>query len=186
VTGAAVQLIAVNDTETRASARSLITEYVRWVAREAADRYGLVFDVDAMVDSDLEDRSKFYPPSGRFYLVRHEGRDVGVGCLKALTPEIAEIQRMYIQPDVRGVGAGRRLLEQLMTDARTIGYQTVRLESLKFLTAAHTLYRSVGFVEITPYAEHSMKSYQAPDAEEAFRASVVFMQARLVPKEATP
>jgi GNAT superfamily N-acetyltransferase len=179
VTGAAVELIAVGDSETRASARSLISEYVRWVSREAADRYGLAFDADAMVESDLGDQSKFFPPRGRFYLVRHDGRDVGVGCLKALTPEIAEIQRMYIQPAVRGVGAGRRLLERLMNDAKALGYRTVRLESLKFLTAAHTLYRSVGFVEITPYAEHSMKSYQAPDAEDAFRASVVFMEAQL-------
>jgi ribosomal protein S18 acetylase RimI-like enzyme len=88
---------------------------------------------------------------------------------------------MYIQPEVRGVGAGRRLLEQLMTDARAIGYRVIRLESLKFLSPAHMLYRSMGFVEITPYDEHSMKSYQAPDAEDAFRASVVFMEARLEP-----
>jgi GNAT superfamily N-acetyltransferase len=176
-----VELRAVDDPVTRDAARRLIDEYLRWIAEQASRRYGLTFDIDAMVASDLSDRSKFFPPAGRFYLVRHDGRDVGVGCLKALSPEIAEIQRMYIQPAVRGVGAGRRLLEQLLSDARAIGYRTVRLESLKFLSPAHTLYRSAGFTEITPYADNSMKAYQSADAEEAYRSSVVFMELRFDP-----
>jgi len=176
-----VELLAVEDEERRDAARSLIAEYLRWIADAAAERYGLSFDVEAMVTSDLDDRSKFYPPNGRFYVVRHDGRYVGVGCLKALTAQVAEIQRMYIQPEVRGAGAGRRLVEQLLADARAIGYQTVRLESLKFLSPAHTLYRSVGFVDITPYAENSMKDYQPAEAEATYRASAVFMEIRLGP-----
>ena len=174
-----IELLAVGDEETRDAAQRLIVEYLRWIANEAAARYRLSFDIDAMVGSDLEDPTKFYPPRGRFYVVRHEGRYVGVGCLKALTPQVAEIQRMYLQPEVRRSGAGRRLVEQLLDDARTIGYDTVRLESLKFLSPAHTLYRSVGFVEITPYAGNSMKNYQSANAEERYRASVVFMELRL-------
>src|SRR5205085_3654076 len=118
--------------------------------------YGLSFDVDAMVTSDIEDRAKFHPTSGRLYVVRLEDANVGVGCLKRLTPAVAEIQRMYVQPHVRGVGAGRLLLQQLLSDARAIGYEAVRLESLKFLSAAHALYKSVGFAEIAPYTENSM------------------------------
>jgi GNAT superfamily N-acetyltransferase len=83
---------------------------------------------------------------------------------------------MYIQPQVRGIGAGRRLLEQLLADARTIGYEVVRLESLKLLSAAHALYKSVGFVEIPPYAENSMRDYQSQEKMDAYRASAVFME----------
>jgi ribosomal protein S18 acetylase RimI-like enzyme len=86
---------------------------------------------------------------------------------------------MYVQPQVRGIGAGRRLVERLLADARAIGYETVRLESLKFLSAAHALYRSVGFVEITPYAENSMKDYQPAETMETYRSSAVFMELRL-------
>ena len=86
---------------------------------------------------------------------------------------------MYLQPHVRGIGAGRRLLDQLLTDARAIGYEVVRLESLKFLAPAHALYRSVGFVEITPYAENSMKAYQPAEKMETYRSSAVFMELRL-------
>jgi GNAT superfamily N-acetyltransferase len=173
------ELVAVDDAATREAARELITEYLRWIASVAAASYGLSFDIDAMVTSDIEDRAKFYPPSGRFYVIRRENAHVGVGCLRRITPSVAEIQRMYVQPHVRGVGAGRLLLQQLLSDARAIGCEAVRLESLKFLSAAHALYTSVGFAEITPYAENSMTTYQPRDTMDRYRSSAVFMELRL-------
>ena len=179
MTAAAIELVAVDDAATREAARYLIAEYLRWIASAAAASYGLSFDVDAMVTSDLEDRAKFYPPSGRFYVIRREDANVGVGCLKRLSPSVAEIQRMYVQPHVRGVGAGRLLLQQLLSDARAIGYETVRLESLKVLSAAHALYKSVGFAAIAPYADNSMTKYQPGDTLDRYRSSAVFMELRL-------
>ena len=181
MTAAAIELIAVDDAATRDAARDLIAEYLRWIASAAAASYGLRFDVDGMVTSDLEDRSKFYPPGGRFYVIRRGESYVGVGCLKRLTPSVAEIQRMYVQPHVRGVGAGRLLLQQLLSDARAIGYEAVRLESLMFLSAAHALYKSAGFVEVAPYAENSMTRYQPGDTLDRYRASAVFMELDLRP-----
>ena len=174
-----IGLVAVEDAATRDAARNLIAEYLRWIAGVAAASYGLSFDVDAMVSSDLEDRSKFYPPDGRFYVIRRGDSHVGVGCLKRIAPSIAEIQRMYVQPHVRGVGAGRLLLQRLLSDARAIGYEAVRLESLKFLSAAHALYRSAGFTEIAPYDDSSMTRYQPPGTMETYRSSAVFMELRL-------
>jgi len=173
-----VELLPVEDASARDAARSLIAEYLRWIASSAATSYGLSFDVDAMVTSDLEDRVKFYPPDGRFYVIRHSNTYIGVGCLKRLTPTVAEVQRMYVQPHARGIGAGRRLIGRLLTDARAIGYEAVRLESLKLLSVAHALYRSIGFVEITPYAESSMNAYQPAEKIETYRSSAVFMELR--------
>jgi GNAT superfamily N-acetyltransferase len=119
-----IELVAVDDAATRDAARDLIAEYLRWVASVAAASYGLSFDIDAMITSDIEDRAKFYPPSGRFYVIRREDANVGVGCLKRITRSVAEIQRMYVQPHVRGAGAGRLLLQQLLSDARAIGYES--------------------------------------------------------------
>jgi GNAT superfamily N-acetyltransferase len=174
-----IELVAVDDTATREAARHLIAEYLRWIASSAAASYGLSFDIDAMVTSDIEDRAKFHPPSGRFYVIRREDSNVGVGCLTRITPSVAEIQRMYVQPHVRGVGAGRLLLQQLLSDARAIGYEVVRLESLKFLSAAHALYKSVGFAEIIPYADNSMTTYQPRDTMDTYRSSAVFMELHL-------
>jgi GNAT superfamily N-acetyltransferase len=179
MTVAAIELVAVDDAAMREAARDLIAEYLRWIAHAAAASYGLSFDIDAMVTSDIEDPAKFYPPSGRIYVISRDGANVGVGCLKRITASVAEIQRMYVQPHVRGLGAGRLLLQRLLSDARAIGYEVVRLESLKFLSAAHALYKSVGFAEITPYAENSMTKYQPRDTIDRYRSSAVFMELRL-------
>ena len=141
--------------------------------------YRLAFDIEAMVASDLQDESKFYPPAGRFYVARHHSRYVGVGCLKRLAPAVAELQRMYVQTSSRGIGVGRLLLERLLADAGAMKFASVRLESLKVLKAAHELYRSVGFRDIDPYAENSMSEYQAPESLDTYRANAVFMELKL-------
>lgn len=175
----AVDLVAVESSAHKVAARELILEYLRWVAHVARTNYELIFDVEAMIESDIEDESKFYPPTGRFYLVQHGGHFAGVGCLKCLGEGVGEIQRMYVRPHVRGFGAGRVLVGRLIQDAKELGYLTVRLESLKALGAAHALYRSVGFTEIDPYSESSMKAYQPPEALGAYRESAVFMELSL-------
>jgi|SRR5688572_26041534 len=175
----AVELHSVESAVQREAARALISEYLAWVAGVARESYGLSFDAESMIQSDLEDRSKFYPPTGRFYLVQHSGVYVGVGCLKRLAPTLGEIQRMYVQPHVRGVGAGRLLVHRLLEDARSLGYERVRLESLKALSAAHNLYRSVGFREIDPYSENSMTAYQPLATLATYRDSALFMELTL-------
>lgn len=177
--GAQVDFVAVGDARTRNAARRLLAEYLEWIGQAASSNYGLDFEIDAMVESDLADAEKFFPPWGRFYLVRHGSEFVGVGCLKRLTPTIGEVQRMYIQPRARGLGAGRLLVERLLADARAIGYTAVRLESLKVLSAAHALYRSVGFREIAPYAQNSMADYQSAEKLDTYRSSALFMELRL-------
>jgi GNAT superfamily N-acetyltransferase len=176
---APVQLHAVESSAQRQVARALIAEYLHWVASVAHSNYGLSFDVDAMIESDITDQDKFYPPTGRFYLVQYAANYVGVGCLKRLAVGVGEIQRMYVQPQLRGVGAGRLLAQRLLDDARSLGYTRVRLESLKALTAAHTLYRSLGFRDTDPYPENSMNAYQSPETLAAYRSSAVFMELTL-------
>jgi hypothetical protein len=69
--------------------------------------------------------------------------------------------------------ASNAILAQLYCQDRTT------LESLNFLSAAHALYKSVGFAEITPYAENGMTKYQPPGAMDRYRSSAVFMELRL-------
>jgi hypothetical protein len=53
-----------------------------------------VDDIDAMITSDIDDRAKFYPPNGRFYIIRREDANVGVGCLKRITSVGGWVSRM--------------------------------------------------------------------------------------------
>ncbi len=154
-------------------------EYLSWVAGVAAEQHGLVFDTEAMLASDVGDRSKFYAPHGRFYLLRDGQAFVGVGALQRIDAITAEIQRMYVQLPSRGHGAARLLLDRLLDDARAMGCDVVRLESLKSLAAAHALYRSVGFVEVPPHDDNRMRHYQDEVALDAYRDGAVFLALRL-------
>ena len=59
---------------------------------------------------------------------------------------------MYVRPEFRRRGIGAALLEELIAQAREIGYAAIRLDCPLFLKPAHALYRSAGFYEIEPYA----------------------------------
>ena len=60
---------------------------------------------------------------------------------------------MYIRPSFRGKGYGKALLRQLLHKAMEFGYRAVYLDSARFMTAAHHLYRSSGFIERNEYPE---------------------------------
>lgn len=171
-----VRFHQVQSSEQRERAAALIREYLEWLNDRIQNDYGIEFDVEAMVSSDLSDPDKFHPPYGRFYLVTYGGQAAGVGCLKKLDEGIGEIQRMYVAPAYRGKGIGRAIAERLIADARAIGYRQLKLESLEFLDAAHSLYRSLGFREIDPYEDNSMESYQAKEQLDRYYAITVFME----------
>lgn len=166
----------VESAEHKQQAGILIREYLEWLNARVQRDYGIEFDVDSMVASDLADTEKFHPPDGRFYLVRYKDSIAGVGCLKKLEERVGEIQRMYVLPRFRGSGIGRALVNRLIEAARSIGYRKLKLESLEFLDAAHSLYRSVGFREIDPYADNSMKSYQEAENLDKYYSITVFME----------
>jgi GNAT superfamily N-acetyltransferase len=163
----------------KAQAGALIREYLTGLNDRLQREYGLQFDVEAMVHSDLSDPNKFHPPYGRFYLARSKDQVVGVGCLKRLQAEVAEVQRMYVPPHHRGQGIGRALAQRLVAEARALGYRQLRLESLKFLEAAHALYHSLGFRDIPPYTDNSMAAYQSAEQLERYYSITVFMELEL-------
>ena len=165
--------------EQKESAGALIREYLEWLNAIVKRDYGIEFDVEAMVKSDLSDTEKFHPPDGRFYLAECDGTAAGVGCLQKLKDGVGEIQRMYVLPAFRGKGVGRAIVNRLIDDARSIGYRRLRLESMGFLTGAHTLYRSVGFRNIDPYADNSMRSYQEEKNLDKYYTISVYMEMEL-------
>jgi GNAT superfamily N-acetyltransferase len=176
---AVVHFQKVETEEQRLQAAVLIREYLGWLNERIKQGYGIEFDVEAMVDSDVSDAAKFAPPGGRFYLVFCDNAPAGVGCLKRLDEGIGEVQRMYVRPAFRGRSIGRAIIDRLIADARAIGYRRLRLESLEFLKAAHALYRLVGFREIEPYDDNSMEAYQAAEQLDRYYSMTVFMELKL-------
>jgi GNAT superfamily N-acetyltransferase len=176
---AEVQFHQVESEEDKQRADALIREYLEWLNERIQRDYGIEFDVEAMLASNLSEPDKFYPPVGRFYLARYGGEIAGVGCLKKLGEGVGEVQRMYVPPRFRGRGVGRAIVNRLIEDARSMGYRRLKLGSLGFLGAAHSLYRSVRFHQIDPYVDNSMELYQDAGNLDKYYSIAVFMEMNL-------
>lgn len=97
---------------------------------------------------------EFAPPAGCMLVVRLFGEPVGCGGIRTLEPGVGEIKRMWISPEVRGMGVGRRLLGVLEEVARARKLRTVRLDTHGSLAEALGLYRAAGYREIPRYNDN--------------------------------
>ncbi len=99
------------------------------------------------------------PPHGVFVLVLDDGRVVAGGGVRRLDDGVAEIKRMFVVPEARGRGHGRRLLDALEDAAAELGYQAVRLDTARTMTTAMEMYRRSGFRDIPDYNGNSYASF---------------------------
>ena len=89
-----------------------------------------------------------------FLIARVEGRVLGCGGLREDGPDTAEVKRMYVRPEARGEGLGRRLLLELERHAVLLGYKRIRLETGIPQPEALRLYESSGYRRIPGYGEY--------------------------------
>jgi DNA-binding MarR family transcriptional regulator/GNAT superfamily N-acetyltransferase len=99
------------------------------------------------------------PPAGAFFVAYLHGEPIGCGAVKHHADAPAEIKRMWLAPQARGLGLGRRLLETLEKCALAGGARVAHIETSEVLTEAISLYRSAGWVEVRafndePFADH--------------------------------
>jgi GNAT superfamily N-acetyltransferase len=107
-------------------------------------------------------------PAGFLLVATMDDRPVGCTALKLHGDAPAEVKRMWVDPTVRGVGLGRRLLVAVEEEARIEGVTVLHLETNETLTEAIALYRSAGYVEVPPfnderYAHHWFEKVLEPE-----------------------
>ena len=94
-------------------------------------------------------------PRAAFVVVWQNDEPVGCGALRPLDdPDVGEVKRMYVRPQFRGLGLGKRLLAHLAGYARQQGAGLLRLETGIYQTAAIHLYERYGFERIPPFGDY--------------------------------
>jgi GNAT superfamily N-acetyltransferase len=128
-------------------ARGLFREYETWIQTD------LCFQSFEQELAELP--GKYAPPQGRLLLAFYDGQLAGCVALRKIVEGVCEMKRLFVRPDFHGKGLGRGLIEQVVKEAREIGYQRMRLDTLPpRMNKAIALYRRLGFKEIEPYYDN--------------------------------
>ena len=136
-----LEIIDPRDTDARYCLRSYF--------EELGQRFDTGFDPAQSISASDEEMTL---PNGLLLVANLLGAAVGCGALKLhIDKQIAEVKRMWVAADVRGLGLGRRLLERLSAEAESRGMLILRLETNRSLSEAKHLYQRAGFVEVEPF-----------------------------------
>ena len=93
-------------------------------------------------------------PNIRFVLALVDAQAAGCGALR-LVDGYAEVKRMYVRSQLRGLGVGYRILTYLTSLARDSGFSCLRLETGIYQTDAIKLYDRHGFKRCPPFGEYT-------------------------------
>ncbi len=158
---AATVTVEVVDPRSKAAQQALASYFT-----ELDQRFRSGFDPTSGGAGD--DAGSLSPPDGAFLLMTSDEATVGCGGVKCVDEATAEIKRMWIHPDWRGLGLGRRLLERLETEASKYGRLQIVLDTNATLSEAIGLYTSAGYGAIeryndNPYAERWFTKRHEPE-----------------------
>jgi putative acetyltransferase len=108
-------------------------------------------------ETELKDPLKKYsPPNGVLYLAFWNNEVAGCIALMPLEESVCEMKRLYVRPAFRMHKIGKALVEQLLDDAKQLGYSKMKLDTLQKLQPAIQLYKQYGFEETTAYYQNPL------------------------------
>lgn len=133
---------------------------VGWIAH----RQGLIYAQDYGWDETYEVlvaeilvafARNFDPKWERSWIAEREGEVVGSVFVVRKSPEVAKLRLLYVEPSTRGLGIGRRLVDECIAFARAKGYETLTLWTNDILGSARRIYQAAGFTLAEEERHHS-------------------------------
>jgi putative acetyltransferase len=130
---------------------------------DSADARRLIAALDAHLSSRYAPDQMFgrnlrpehlEPGLGTFVIARVDGLAIGCGALRRRDATTGEVKRMYVEPERRGQGVAKQILEHLEAAAQDMGAQRLVLETGIHQTEAIGLYRRAGFSSISCFGEY--------------------------------
>ncbi|MBN9218417.1 MAG: MarR family transcriptional regulator [Mesorhizobium sp.] len=133
---------------------------IGWIIRRQgmlyAQDYGWDETYEALVAEILSAFVKSFDPKWeRSWIAEREGEVVGSVFIVRKSDQVAKLRLLYVEPSARGLGIGKRLVEECIGFARARGYKTLTLWTNDILTAARHIYQAAGFKLIEEEAHHS-------------------------------
>ena len=139
-----MNLIQAETSEQVEQARQLFKEYAAWL------QIDLCFQGFEKELAELP--GDYAPRDGRLLLAYDDGELAGCVALRKIGEGVSEMKRLFVRDRFRGRGLGRSLIQAIISEAKQIGYERMRLDTLPpKMNDAIALYRSYGFKEIEAY-----------------------------------
>lgn len=139
------QIAQAETAEQIAAVRELFEEYAAWLRVDLCFQ-GFMAELAGLPGA-------YAPPRGRLLLATVANAAVGCVALRPIDAAVCELKRLYVRPAYQGRGLGRALLKRVISDARSIGYTSIRLDTLPPMQRAIQLYESLGFARRSAYYE---------------------------------
>lgn len=111
-----------------------------------ADEYGWDETYEALAAEIVTQFIKTYDPKWeRAWVAEKDGERVGAVLVAKESPETAKLRLLHVETETRGLGIGKRLVEECLRFARQAGYQKMTLWTQSILHAARHIYQQAGF-----------------------------------------
>jgi GNAT superfamily N-acetyltransferase len=153
-----MRICQASSAEEVALSRILFEEYAAWLGIDLSFQ-GFAAELESLPGA-------YAPPRGRLLLAIAGDGAAGCVALRPLEDGVCEMKRLFVRPGFRGQGIGRLLAERSVAEARTVGYRTMKLDTLASMQTAIALYEALGFVRCAAY-------YKTP------LANTIFMELQL-------
>jgi GNAT superfamily N-acetyltransferase len=121
-----------------------------------AREWGYNAEFEALVARICADFLDHFEPAGeRCWIAERHGDIVGSVFVVRKSKRIAKLRLLLVEPQARGLGIGRRLIDECIRFARQAGYRTLTLWTQSELDAARHLYQQAGFRRVSEQSHHS-------------------------------